>query len=166
MVSSPVGVPGFVLLLEDSEDDAFFLKRAWKSRGASGEIIRVENGLQAMAVLLKELAANKRPRLIITDLKMPQCDGFEFLRWLRSEPKLREIKCMVLSSSSELRDKHEATASGADGFFTKPGDSKAYAAVLDQIETHLAQGSETSPTEAASYCSNELIGTQSVSKQR
>lgn len=160
MLRSAARTKGFVLLLEDSEDDAFFLDRAWKARGIPEEIFRVENGSQAKQLLLKKLAENCRPQLIITDLKMPECDGFEFLRWLRGQPELRAIKCVVLSSSREARDTFEAKVSGADAFFTKPSNSKAYADVLTDIAVHLApdQGVTISrPRQAVAHSKNEWM---------
>lgn len=137
MVVPSTGTKGFVLLLEDNEDDAYFLQRAWKARGLPEAVSRVENGVQAKQLLLNQLTAASNPRLIITDLKMPECDGFEFVRWLRSQPTLQGIKCVVLSSSHESRDMFEAKLSGADGFFTKPSNSKAYADLIGNIAVHL-----------------------------
>jgi CheY-like chemotaxis protein len=131
------GVEGFALLLEDNEDDAFFLKRAWTARGSAEKLLWVKNAGEAKQLLLNDPGASPSPRLILTDLKMPECTGFEFLRWLRNQPKLQKAKCVVLSSSDEPRDKAEAMASGADGFFTKPGDTKNLAQVLDLIESEL-----------------------------
>lgn len=133
----------FVLLLEDNPDDAFFLKRAWRARGNPEEIVCVENGLEAQRLIVESFATETRFSLIITDLKMPGCDGFEFLQWARNQTRLQKIHCLVLTSSAEPRDIQRADDLGASGFFSKPSDAKAFSAVLEQIESHLTLDEKT-----------------------
>jgi len=51
---------------------------------------------------------------------MPFVNGFDVLAWKRSQPSLKEIPVVVLTSSAEERDRQTATALGAKAYFTKP----------------------------------------------
>jgi CheY-like chemotaxis protein len=62
------------------------------------------------------------PELVLLDLKMPKVDGFEVLRWIRSQRDLSGMRVVVLSSSESIRDVNLAYALGANSFLVKPGD--------------------------------------------
>ncbi|WP_460967922.1 response regulator [Spirosoma migulaei] len=58
--------------------------------------------------------------MIILDLNMPRLNGFETLRWLRSQPAYQTLPVVVLSTSSLPEDQEKALQLGANGFLTKP----------------------------------------------
>lgn len=60
------------------------------------------------------------PRVLITDLKMPRCGGFELLEWLDNHPECNLIPKIVLSASAEERDVRKAFQLGANCYFRKP----------------------------------------------
>jgi CheY-like chemotaxis protein len=62
------------------------------------------------------------PDLVLLDLKMPKCDGFEVLQWLRQQPGFRTIPVVVLTSSEQVRDVNRAYELGANSFLVKPFD--------------------------------------------
>ena len=73
----------------------------------------------------------RRPDCVITDLMMPEMDGFELTRELRRRPELSEMKIIVLSAKSYDFDRRRAKELGADGYLTKPIQREK---VLAQIE--------------------------------
>jgi CheY-like chemotaxis protein len=116
--------PSVFLLVEDNEDDAFFMERAFQDAGLRTPLRTVTNGHEA----IDYLAGNKHfadrsqfpmPDLIFLDLKMPGLDGFDVLEWIRQEKKLK-IPVAVLTSSAEEMDRRRARELGADCYLLKP----------------------------------------------
>ena len=115
-----------VLLAEDSEDDLFLMRRAFRKAGVNNRVIEVRDGDEAITYLEGKGRYFDRkqyplPCVIITDLKMPKVNGFELLRWLHERPEFHPVPKLVLSSSDEPRDREEAASLGACGYFVKPG---------------------------------------------
>lgn len=79
------------------------------------EVDSVGNGLEALERVLQGTYS-----LVITDINMPQMDGVEFLTRVRSEPQLRNLPIIVLSSNTSPADVERATRAGADLYLTKP----------------------------------------------
>jgi len=113
-----------VLWIEDDPNDVFLVGRALKKAGV--EPVHVcSNGEDAVDYLkgaapYEDRAQFPIPTLIVTDLKMPKCDGLDFLKWLRSHPLCRDIPVVVFSASAEERDIAQAYRLGANAFFQKP----------------------------------------------
>jgi CheY-like chemotaxis protein len=85
----------------------------------------VDNGEEAIAYLTgrdryRDRLAFPFPRVIITDLKMPQMDGIEFLRWIHEHPRYRVVPTIVLTSSTDKNDVQHAFSYGASGYMIKP----------------------------------------------
>ena len=115
-----------ILLIEDSEDDAFLLDVALKRENISSSVHRVANGGEAIHYLEGEGDYADRstypfPDVIFTDLNMPFMDGFDVLRWLRAHPKCSILPVMVFSSSTLDADIEKAYRSGANAYLAKPG---------------------------------------------
>jgi CheY-like chemotaxis protein len=129
-----------ILLVEDSRDDAFFLRRAFLKAGLSHPIVDVRNGQQAVNYLSgNALYADRSlyplPKLVLVDLKMPLMDGFELLTWLRSRPELERLPVVVISSSALATDKEKAIKLGARDYFVKPNDPEELVQVVEALHT-------------------------------
>ena len=112
------------LLVEDNEDDAFFMRRAFQDAGLHNPLHIVTNGEEAidyMAGAAPFADRDKHPLtdMIFLDLKMPGRDGFDVLAWLRQEKKF-EVPVAVLTSSPEEIDRTRARQLGADCYLLKP----------------------------------------------
>src|SRR6266567_4843344 len=125
-----------ILLAEDWDTDIFFVREATERVGASHTVHAVRDGREAIQYLRGEgqYADRKKfplPNLILTDLKMPGMDGFEFLRWLRKHPdECSIIPTIVFTSSYLEEDVREAYRLGANSFITKPTALKELVDVL------------------------------------
>jgi|SRR5436190_21951717 CheY-like chemotaxis protein len=115
--SSPV-----VLLVEESEDDAFFFERTLQKAGTTGSVQRAVDGAEAIAFLRTALAGprEKLPRVVFLDLKMPVLNGFEVLEWIATEPFPPEMRVIVLSGSDHHEDRSRAAHLGATDYLVKP----------------------------------------------
>jgi CheY-like chemotaxis protein len=114
-----------ILLLEDEEHDIFFVKQATQMGGKSHDVHAVRNGLEAIDYLRGEGQYGNReayplPNVIMTDLKMPCMDGFEFLQWVRDHPEHQIIPVIVYTSSSMETDVRKAYRLGANSYIVKP----------------------------------------------
>lgn len=62
------------------------------------------------------------PAVVLLDIKMPGVSGLDVLRWIRSQPGLKTIRVVMLTSSDDIKDVNQAYQLGANSFLTKPAD--------------------------------------------
>jgi len=122
-----------ILIVDDEMDIRRFLPASLKL--FYHEIIEAENGLQAL-----EMAYSQRPDLLILDLGLPDMDGVEVTRQIRS---MSGVPIIILSVRNNEKDKIEALDAGADDYLTKPfsiGELLARVrVVLRRLEPHLPE---------------------------
>jgi len=114
-----------ILLVEDNPVDVMLMRRAFRELEFSYRLAVVGDGAQAIQYLNGEgpYAARAEfpfPNLLLLDLGLPHVDGFQVLRWLRSQKTLQHLPVIVLSGSSFSPDIKRAYAAGANSFLTKP----------------------------------------------
>ncbi|SRR6266446_9189940 len=117
--------PSPILLVEDDENDVFFLKYAFEAAGIANPVQVVEDGQQAIDYLAgngiyQDRARHPFPCLVLLDLKLPVRMGLDVLRWIRKQPALQSLLVIVLSSSADARDVEESYRLGARSFLVKP----------------------------------------------
>ena len=110
-----------ILIVDDDPDAVALTKHALAKAGIKTQIDVMENGDHAITYLKDKLAQGDHtlPLLLFLDLKMPGTDGFQVLDWIRSQPRLRRLLTVVLSSSTHSRDVDKAYALGAKTYFGK-----------------------------------------------
>lgn len=74
---------------------------------------------------------NEPPHAVLLDLKMPKIDGHEVLREIRADPKLRELRVVVLTSSDRERDRELSRSLGSDHYLVKP---PSISALIEQLK--------------------------------
>ena len=111
-----------VLLVEDSEDDAFFFRRTLEKSELTCALLHVINGIEAVTFLQNALSSDTQmlPRSIFLDLKLPVLNGFEVLEWMRTQKFPTAIQVTVLSGSEREDDKQRAAQLGATDYLVKP----------------------------------------------
>jgi CheY-like chemotaxis protein len=114
-----------ILLVEDEENDVFFLKYAFKEVGILNPLKVAQDGKIAMDYLSAngEYADRERfplPGLILLDLKLPRVMGLEVLKWIREQPELKTLIVIVLTSSRLEPDIEKAYQLGANAYLVKP----------------------------------------------
>jgi len=112
------------LLVEDNEDDVFFMKRAFRDARLPNQLHVVNSGDAAMDYLsnrgrFSNPAEYPKPDMVFLDLKMPGMDGFDVLSWMRRQQGLT-VPVAVLTSSPEDSDRKRARELGADCYLLKP----------------------------------------------
>jgi CheY-like chemotaxis protein len=114
-----------ILLAEDDPDDRLLTRRALTKSRLANTIHTVEDGEELMDFLRREgeysdPADAPRPGLILLDLNMPRMDGREALRKIKSDPDLRRIPVIVLTTSEADQDILQSYDLGVNAFVTKP----------------------------------------------
>ena len=114
-----------ILIVEDTEDDVFFLKRALRDSKIDHPLKVVTDGRQALEYLQGEGAHADRtqsplPFLILLDLKLPYVMGLDVLKWIRERPEFANTLVVVLTSSQHERDMEETYRLGGDAYLIKP----------------------------------------------
>ncbi len=102
-----------ILIVEDSRTQAVKLQYLLEESGFRVQV--AYNGVEALAAIDKNI-----PTLIISDIVMPEIDGYELCRRIRADKKTQHIPVILLTSLSSLEDVIQALESGADNFVTKP----------------------------------------------
>lgn len=119
-------IPVTILLCDDDEEDRRLTQQALEKAHVSNAVESVEDGEQLLDYLYQrgayagETGAAPRPGLILLDLNMPKMDGREALKIIKSDPKLRDIPVVILTTSSFDQDILRSYELGVNSFITKP----------------------------------------------
>jgi len=130
------GRPVEILLAEDNPGDVKLTEKALERGKVLNNLHVVENGVEAVKYLRQEgeYADSPRPDLLLLDLNMPQKDGKEVLRDIKSDPELRRIPVVVLTSSEAEEDIVESYDLHANAYLTKPVDFDGFIDVVSRVE--------------------------------
>jgi CheY-like chemotaxis protein len=128
---------GTILLVEDSDDDVELTLRALKRNGFTNKIVTMRDGAQALDYLNKRGTYNDRqdgkPALILLDLKLPRVDGLEVLDQIKSNPELKVVPVIMLTSSRQARDVNQAYQLGVNSYVCKPTDFSEFLRMVADI---------------------------------
>ena len=127
-----------ILLVEDSPDDVQLTLRALKKNNIANEVVIAGDGVEALDYLFgagKYAGRDTRamPQVILLDLKMPRMDGLEVLHRIRADERTRLLPVVVLTTSSEDRDRIESYKLGANSYIRKPVDFNQFADAVQQL---------------------------------
>ncbi len=127
-----------ILLVEDNPGDARLTEVALSESVAPNRLSIVADGERAVAFLRREPGYEDAPRpdLILLDLNMPRMNGHEVLAEVKSDPDLRAIPIVVLTTSTSDRDISESYRLQANSFINKPVDLSAFFDVVRAIEDY------------------------------
>ena len=114
-----------ILLADDDEDDRLMTRDALRDARLHNDLRFVVDGVDLMQYLRREgrysdPSSSPRPGLILLDLNMPRMDGREALREIKSDPELRSIPVVVLTTSKAEEDILRTYDLGVNSFITKP----------------------------------------------
>jgi two-component system, cell cycle response regulator DivK len=118
-----------ILVVEDQPDNRQIIRDMLAP--TDYEIIEVEDGEQALAVVAKE-----RPDLILMDIQLPVMDGYEATRRIKADPALRSIPIIAVTSYALSGEEMKARAAGCDEYVAKPFSPRQ---LLAKIKQYLSQ---------------------------
>lgn len=122
-----------VLLVEDSDDDAFFFERAFKAADLPAKLLRASDGRSAVDLLERFSAhgSDLSDWLLFLDLKLPTMSGFDVLEWIKNRGLVLEV--IVLSGSDLDSDIRLARELGAADYLVKPIAAEQLRHIVRQI---------------------------------
>src|SRR5579884_2494672 len=130
-----------ILLVDDSEDDVFLMRRALKEAALPNPIFVAEDGLKAVDYLAGRAQFSDRtmfpiPALMFLDIKMTGKKGLDVLAWLREQEHLRSVVVVILTSSQEPSDLHLAYRLGANSYLVKPSTTDRLRELVQAVKSY------------------------------
>lgn len=146
--------PISILLVEDNQTDQFLTKQALKKSGILNRLNIVEDGVEALAFLRNDgkYLESERPDLVLLDLNMPRKDGREVLAEMKSDPSLKHIPVVVLTTSQAEVDVARAYEQHANSFITKPFDFSEFQRALGALSDYWLDVVTLPPRELRKSC--------------
>lgn len=142
-----------ILLAEDNPNDVELTLSALHTLHLANEIVVVGDGSEALDFLHARGRFAGRPGLppavVLVDLKMPKVDGLEVLRHVRSDPALRTVPVVILTSSREECDLVNGYQLGANAYVVKPVAFEEFIAAVSQLGVFWALVNEPAPSRGA-----------------
>ena len=115
-----------VLIVEDNDKNRKLVRDVLTFKGY--EVIETETGEEGV-----RLAQERRPTLVLMDIRLPGIDGVEVLRRLRAEETTRAIPVMAMTASVMSEDRQKIMAAGFDGYQSKPINVSDFVAAVAEL---------------------------------
>ena len=124
-----------LLYVEDDDATAYLFQTALQHTSLSPQLFRATNGEDALRFLFQTGAYRDAPQpdLVLLDLNLPRKSGFDVLAEMKSDPRLREIKVVVFSTSTLPYDREKSLELGADDYLNKEGDFDSFIKVAESV---------------------------------
>jgi CheY-like chemotaxis protein len=127
-----------ILLVEDNPDDVKLTERALKKSKILNELMVAQDGVEAVDYLFgtgKYAGRDTKalPQVVLLDLKMPRMDGLEVLQRIRADERTKLLPVVVLTTSSEDRDRVESYKLGANSYIRKPVDFDQFVSAVQNL---------------------------------
>lgn len=125
-----------IFLVEDNKADIRLIQEALKTSLLPHQVITVRDGVEAMNYLHQEgeYANAPRPDLILLDLNLPRKDGREVLAEIKSDPQLKRIPVVILTTSKNQDDIFHSYDLHANCYITKPRNLSQLFQIIQSIE--------------------------------
>ena len=133
--------PAVILLVEDDPGDQELTRRAFEDSKIRNELYTAENGQEALDYLYRrgkfaDAKSSPRPHLILLDLNMPKMDGKEFLVEIGSDPDLKRIPVVMLTTSKQHEDVLRSYDLGVSSYISKPVCLEQFINVIKTLEAY------------------------------
>jgi chemotaxis family two-component system response regulator Rcp1 len=125
-----------ILLVEDNEGDIVLTLEAFNEGKIKNTISVVRDGQEALDFLYKKgrHANADTPDIVLLDINLPKIDGKEVLHIVKTDPDLKSLPVIVLTTSSSEKDILEAYANSANCYITKPVALSEFMSVIRSVE--------------------------------
>ena len=141
-----------ILLAEDNPKDVELTLEALSDNNLANQVVVANDGVEVMEYLRCEGKFRMRspglPVVLLLDIKMPRMDGLQVLREIRSDPALKMLPVVILSSSREESDLVVSYGLGVNAYVVKPVDFKEFMHAVQLLGSFWALVNEPPPLEA------------------
>lgn len=129
--------PLVILLAEDDEGHADLVRRNLKRAGIANEIVRVEDGQEALNFIRRHGKYTGRvpngPLLLLLDINMPRVDGVEVLRQLKAVDDAASVPVIMLTTTDDPREIERCYQLGCSVYITKPVEYEAFVEAVKRL---------------------------------
>jgi CheY-like chemotaxis protein len=127
-----------LLVVEDSDEDFEIIDRCLRRAGYDGPLTRCQTGDQTLDYLHRRgLFADPepwaRPAMMLLDINLPGIDGRTVLTRVKTDPSLRSIPVIVLTTSRDERDIDLCYRAGANSYVAKPVDIEGFSRAMSRL---------------------------------
>jgi len=127
-----------ILLVEDNPNDVELTLRALQKQNLSNKVFVVKDGAEALDFMFASgpyahRKVDKRPRVVLLDLKLPKVDGLEVLRRIKTDSRTSHIPVVMLTSSQEERDVVDSYNLGVNSYIVKPVDFSNFVHAVSEV---------------------------------
>jgi CheY-like chemotaxis protein len=137
-----------ILHVEDNPDDVMLMALAFRKAGVAAQLEVASDGEKAIAALSNGLAGDHLA-CVLLDIKLPSISGLEVLAWLRTQPKIKRVPVVMLTSSLLPGDINRAYDLGANSYLVKPPDLESLITLARTIDQYWLR-TNTRPVEHGS----------------
>jgi CheY-like chemotaxis protein len=143
-----------ILLADDDPDDRLLIEEALQESGSNSELVTVDDGDELLDFLrcrgkYSKVTALPRAFLVLLDLNMPGKDGRTALREIKSDPKLRHIPIVVLTTSNSSEDIRATYEMGGNSFIIKPNSFLQMVEMLKMLSKYWFDVTRLAPVQHA-----------------
>jgi two-component system, response regulator len=136
----PADRPVRILVVDDDPDDQLLIREALAEARVQTDVQVVNDGLELLDYLRRGGRFSRvdapQPDLILLDLNMPRMGGHEVLQNLKTDPQLRQIPIVVLTTSKREEDVRRSYDFGANTFISKPNSFPDLVEVVQALEKY------------------------------
>ena len=135
--------PVEILLVEDNQNDAELILRAFKKHNFANKIYVVRDGAEALDFVFCTGAYAARdirrpPKVVILDLKLPKVSGKEVLKRIKSDEKTKTLPVVVMTASLEEKDVIESYNLGVNSYIVKPVEFEKFVDTIAKLGMYWA----------------------------
>jgi len=127
-----------ILLVEDNPNDVELTIRALQKQNLAGKVFVVKDGAEALDFLFATgpfatRNVQKRPKVVLLDVKLPKVDGIEVLRRIKADDRTKHTPVVMLTSSQEERDVMDTYKLGVNSYIVKPVDFSNFVHAVSEL---------------------------------
>jgi CheY-like chemotaxis protein len=142
-----------ILLVEDSERDAELTLEALAENKLANEVVIARDGAEALDFFYQKGKfsgqSKELPLLVLLDLKLPKVNGLEVLRRIKSDPHLKLVPVVMVTSSREEKDLIESYRLGVNAYVVKPVGFEQFSEAVKQLSLFWVVVNEPLPSPVA-----------------
>lgn len=132
--------PFTLVMVEDDEGHATLINRNLKRAGIGNAVVHLQNGQAAIDYFMgaENAHLNHEKTLVLLDLNLPEVDGYEVLKRLKSEPRTRTVPVIVLTTTDNPKEIDRCYALGCNVYITKPVEYDNFTNAIQKLGLMLA----------------------------